>query len=61
MTFSMAEMFLLAWAIGVTVAYGVLHSKHNMLGRMTCDVFEGLAKGKLKVIETEDGFDFKEV
>jgi hypothetical protein len=32
-----------------------------MLGRMTFDALEGVAKGKLKVIETEDGFDFKEV
>jgi hypothetical protein len=61
MTFSMAEMFLLVWAIGVTVAYGVLHCKYHMLGRMTFDALEGVAKGKLKVIETEDGFDFKEV
>ena len=61
MTFSMAEMFLLSWAIVVTVGYGYLHHELRKHRQVTCEILVRIAKGKMKVIETEDYIEFKEV
>lgn len=61
MTFSIAEMFLLAWAIIATVAYGSVSSRYRMHRLITSELLHKIAKGKIKVTETEDSIDFVEV
>ena len=61
MTFSMAEMFLLAWAIVATLSYGYVNGKFREHKRMTGELLIRIAKGKIKVTETDDFIEFKEV
>jgi hypothetical protein len=61
MTFSIAELFLLVWAILATVAYGNVSSRYRMHRRITSELLVKIAKGKIKVVETEDSLDFVEV
>jgi hypothetical protein len=61
MTFSIAEMFLLAWAILATVAYGNVSSRYRVHRAITSELLVKIAKGKIKVVVTEDSLDFVEV
>jgi hypothetical protein len=61
MTFSIAEMFLLVWAIVATLGYGYSRGELRMHREVTCDLLVKIAKGKIKVIETDDIIEFKEV
>jgi hypothetical protein len=61
MTFSIAEMFLLAWAIVATLGYGFSRSELKHHRMVTCDLLVKIAKGKMKVTETDDFIEFKEV
>jgi hypothetical protein len=61
MTFSIAEMFLLAWAIIATLGYGHVRGELRMTRMVTCELLVKIAKGKIKVIETDDHLEFKEV
>ena len=61
MTFSMAEMFLLVWAIVATLGYGFSRGELRKHRQITCELLVRIAKGKMKVIETDDYIEFKEV
>lgn len=61
MTFSIAELFLLAWALIATLGYGYLRGELKHHRMVTCDLLIKIAKGKIKVIETDDHIEFKEV
>jgi hypothetical protein len=61
MTFSIAELFLLAWAIVASLGYGYVRGVLNKHREMTCELLVRIAKGKMKVIETDNYIEFKEV
>ena len=61
MTFSLAEMFLLVWAITATYAYGHVRGELRKHRHITSELLVRIAKGKIKVIETDDCLEFKEV
>lgn len=61
MTFSIAELFLLAWAVIATLGYGYVSSKLRYHKHITSELLVRIAKGKIKVIETDDYIEFKEV
>jgi hypothetical protein len=61
MTFSIAELFLLAWAVTATFAYGRVCGDLRKHRHITSELLVRIAKGKIKVIETEDCLEFKEV
>lgn len=61
MTFSIAEVFLLIWAIGMTVAYSHLRKQFNFFRDLTGEMYSRIARGKVKVTETDAGFEFRDV
>jgi hypothetical protein len=61
MTFSIAELFLLAWAIVATLGYGFSRGELRKHRHITSELLIRIAKGKMKVIETDDYLEFKEV
>jgi hypothetical protein len=61
MTFSIAELFLLAWAISASLGYGYLRGELKHHRMVTCDLLVKIAKGTIKVTETDDFIEFKEV
>ena len=61
MTFSIAELFLLAWALVATIGYGYVGGKYRQHRHITSELLMRIAKGKIKVIETDDYIEFKEV
>jgi hypothetical protein len=61
MTFSIAELFLLAWALVATLGYGYVNGKFRYHKHVTSELLIRIAKGKIKVIETDDYIEFKEV
>ena len=61
MTFSMAELFLLVWAIVATLGYGYVNGKFREHKHITSELLVRIAKGKIKVTETDDHIEFKEV
>jgi hypothetical protein len=61
MTFSIAEMFLLVWAIVATLGYGYSRGELKHHRMVTCDLLVKIAKGTIKVTETDEFIEFKEV
>ena len=61
MTFSMAEMFLLVWAVVAALGYGYSRGELRKHREVTCELLVRIAKGKMKVIETDDYMEYKEV
>ena len=61
MTFSMAELFLLAWAIVASLGFGYVNGKYRQHRHITSELLVRIAKGKIQVIETDDYIEFKEV
>jgi hypothetical protein len=61
MTFSIAEMFLLVWAIVASLGYGYVNGKYRQHRHITSELLVRIAKGKIQVIETDDYIEFKEV
>jgi hypothetical protein len=57
----MAELFLLAWAIVASLGYGHLRGELSKHRHITSELLIRIAKGKMKVIETDDYIEFKEV
>jgi hypothetical protein len=54
-------MFLLVWAIVATLGYGFSRGELRKHREVTCELLVRIAKGKMKVIETDDYIEFKEV
>ena len=61
MTFSIAEMFLLAWALVASLGYGYVNGKYRQHRDITSELLVRIAKGKMKVVETDNYIEFKEV
>ena len=61
MTFSIAELFLLVWAIVATLGYGYVNGKFRQHKHITSELLVRIAKGKIKVTETDEFLEFKEV
>lgn len=61
MTFSIAELFLLAWAIVASLGYGYVNGQFRHHKHVTSELLIRIAKGKIKVTETDDFIEFKEV
>ena len=61
MTFSIAEMFLLVWAIVASLGYGYVNGKYRQHRHITSELLVRIAKGKIQVVETDDYIEFKEV
>jgi hypothetical protein len=57
----MAELFLLAWALVASLGYGYVNGKYRQHRDITSELLVRIAKGKIKVIETDDYIEFKEV
>jgi hypothetical protein len=58
---SVTEVVLFAWAFIATAFWHDAHShrKHDMM--MTLNLLHDVAKGEVKVVETDDGFEIKPV
>lgn len=61
MTFSIAELFLLAWASVATLGYGYVNGRFRHHKHVTSELLIRIAKGKIKVTETDEFIEFKEV
>ena len=61
MEITMTELALFAWAMVATMMW--LQARHDLKFHrmMTGEVFKRIAKGKIKVIDNEDSFEFKEM
>lgn len=55
MTFTIAEMFLLAWAVTATVLYGSQTRRLHKFMHITTVAFVEIAEGKAKVVQTDGG------
>jgi hypothetical protein len=49
------------WAVVVTLGYGYLRGELRKHRQVTCDLLVKIAKGSIKVIETDEFIEFKEV
>ena len=61
MEITMTELVLFTWGLVATLWWQ--QTKHDLRVHrmMTGEIFMRIAKGKIKVIESEDSFEFKEV
>ena len=61
MEVTMTELVLFGWGVFATGMW--LDTKNDLrIHRiMTMEIFKRIAKGKIKVIESEDSFEFKEI
>jgi hypothetical protein len=61
MEVTMTELALFAWAMVATLFWQ--QTKHDLKVHrsITGELLKRIAKGKIKVIESEDSFEFKEV
>jgi hypothetical protein len=60
-TFTELELVLLCAFGFVTWMYFLLRAKFIYHHQMMDSIFHDVAEGKIKIFETENGFDFKEV
>ena len=58
---SVTEVVLFAWAFIATAFWHDAHNHRKQVMKMTMNVFHDLAKGEVKVVEVEDGFEIKPV
>ena len=61
MTFSIAELFLLAWAVIASLGFGYVTSKFNHHRYLTGKLLVLIAQGKMKITETDEHIEFEEV
>jgi hypothetical protein len=61
MTFSIAELFLLAWAIIASLGFGYVTSKFNHHRYITGELLVRIAQGKMKITETDEQLTFEEI
>ena len=58
---SVTEVVLFIWAFIATAFWHDAHNHHKQVMKMTVGLFHDLAKGEVKVIETDGRFEFKPV
>ena len=61
MTFSVAELFLLAWAVIASLGFGYVSSKFNHHRYITGRLLVLIAQGKMKITETDEQHTFEEI
>ena len=61
MTFSIAELFLLAWAIIASLGFGYMTSKLNHHREVIGALLVRIAQGKMKITESDNCIEFEEV
>ena len=61
MTFSVAELFLLAWAVIASLGFGYVSSKFNHHRYITGELLEKIAQGKMKITVTDEQLTFEEI
>lgn len=61
MTFSVAELFLLAWAVIASLGFGYVSSKFNHHRVITGRLLVLIARGKMKITETDEQLTFEEI
>ena len=61
MTFSVAELFLLAWAVIASLVFGYVSSKFNHHRYITGRLLVLIAQGKMKITETDEQLTFEEI
>ena len=61
MTFSIAELFLLAWAIIASLGFGYMTSKLNHHREVIGALLVRIAQGKMKITETDEQLTFEEI
>lgn len=59
--FSITEIVLFLWAAVATAFWHDAHNHRKHLSLTIAAMLHGIAQGKVRVIETETGFDFKEI
>ena len=61
MEITMTELALFAWAMVATLWWQQARQDLRIHRMMTEELMRRIAKGKIKVVEHEDSFEFKEV
>ena len=61
MTFSVAELFLLSWAVIASLGFGYVSSKLNHHSYITGRLLVLIAQGKMKITETDEQLTFEEI
>jgi hypothetical protein len=61
MEVTMTEIALFIWAIAATAAWQQAKHDLRMHKLITAELLHRIAKGKMKVVESENSFEFKEV
>jgi hypothetical protein len=61
MEVTMAELFLFGWCVLVTILWQQAKHEFRVHRMMTGELLKRIADGRIKVIETEDSFELKEV
>jgi hypothetical protein len=61
MEITMIELALFAWAMVMTALWQEAKSNLKFHRMITAELLSRIAQGKVKVVETGDSFDFKEV
>ena len=60
-TITELEFVLFVGFVVMTGAYFKLRAELNMHRRITGEIFMRVAKGKMRIKETDEGFDFEEI
>ena len=60
-TITELELVLFIGFVVMTGAYFKLRAELNMHRRITGEIFMRVAKGKMRIKETDEGFDFEEI
>lgn len=58
MEITLADAFLLGWAVVATILYAKRTKEMNMFGSMTVEHFRSIAKGEMTVIDTGESIKF---
>jgi hypothetical protein len=61
MEITMTELALFTWALVATLCRQQARHDLKVHRMMTGEIFMRIAKGKIKVVEHDDSFEFKEV
>jgi hypothetical protein len=61
MEVTMTELALFIWAIAVTAAWQQAKHDLKVFKFTTAEIFHLIAKGKVKVVESEDSFEIERV
>jgi len=61
MEITMTELALFVWAMAATLMWQQAKHDYRMHKMLTLELMKRIAKGKIKVVESHDSFELKEV